>query len=234
MESNLPQSVGIIMDGNGRWAQKRGLPRKIGHKEGANALKNIVAHVNDIGIKYLIVYAFSTENWNRSKKEIDDLMMILAEYIDEFSKKFDKSDVRIKVIGRRNKLSFALQEKISFVEDATKDKKGLTFVIALDYGGRQEIVYAMKKIAADVQNGTLNIDDITQEVISGNVYTKDIPDPDIIIRTSGEMRLSNFLMWQSAYSELFFLDVLWPDFTKKNFDDTIKMYYKRNRRYGGR
>lgn len=230
----LPESIGIIMDGNGRWAKKKGLPRKMGHREGANVLKNIVNHASDVGIKYLTVYAFSTENWSRSKEEVNDLMSLLAEYLDGFSKNFDKGDIRIKIIGRRTKLSSKLQQKIEEVEDRTKNNGGLTFVIALDYGGRQEVAWAIRKIVSDITRGALSIDDISEEVVSDNIYTKDIPDPDMIIRTSGEKRMSNFLMWQSVYSELFFLDVLWPDFTEEDFDDAINEYYNRNRRFGGR
>lgn len=234
IEAGLPESIGIIMDGNGRWAKKNGVSRKIGHKEGANTLKKIVRHASDIGIKYLTVYAFSTENWSRSKEEVDDIMSLLVDYLDDFSKNFNKNDVRIKVIGRRTKLRVDLCKKIVEVEDKTKDKEGLTFVIALDYGGREELVWAIKKIASDITKGVLSVDDINDKVVSDSIYTKDIPDPDMIIRTSGEKRMSNFLMWQSAYSELFFLDVLWPDFTEEDFDDAIVEYHNRNRRFGGR
>lgn len=222
------------MDGNGRWAKKRGLPRKLGHKEGADALKKIVRYANSIGIEYLTVYAFSTENWKRDKQEVDDLMSLLLEYLKSFDEQFNKDGIRIKVIGRREKLSKELQTSIRDIEDKTCDKKGLTFVIALDYGGRQEMVMAVREIANKVVSGELRPDEITEEIISDNIYTKDIPDPDIIIRTSGEQRLSNFLMWQSVYSELYFIDVLWPDFVSKHLDDAILEYQKRNRRFGGR
>lgn len=222
------------MDGNGRWAKKRGLPRKVGHKEGANALKKIVSYANSIGVKYLTVYAFSTENWKRDKQEVDDLMMLLLEYLRGFNNRFNKDDIRIKVIGRREKLSKELQTSIQNIEDETCNNKGLIFVIALDYGGRQEMVMAIREIANKVASGKMAIDEITEDTISKKLYTKDIPDPDIIIRTSGEQRMSNFLMWQSVYSELYFTDVLWPDFTSKHLDDAICEYQKRNRRFGGR
>lgn len=222
------------MDGNGRWAKRKGIPRKKGHKEGANVLEKIVKHASKVGIEYLIVYAFSTENWKRSKEEVDDLMLLLSEYLDKFDKNFSKEDIRIKVIGRREKLSPKLQSSIENVEDKTRNKKGLTFVIALDYGGREEIVYALKKIANSINCGIISIDDINEELISNNIYTDDVLDPDIIIRTSGEKRLSNFLLWQSAYSELYFTDVLWPDFNENHFDDVIAEYCKRDRRFGGR
>ncbi len=222
------------MDGNGRWAKRKGIPRKKGHKEGANVLEKIVKHASKVGIEYLIVYAFSTENWKRSKEEVDDLMLLLSEYLDKFDKNFSKDEIRIKVIGRREKLSPKLQSSIENVEDKTRNKKGLTFVIALDYGGREEIVYALKKIANSINCGIISIDDINEELISNNIYTDDVLDPDIIIRTSGEKRLSNFLLWQSAYSELYFTDVLWPDFNENHFDDVIAEYCKRDRRFGGR
>ena len=222
------------MDGNGRWAKRKGIPRKKGHKEGANVLEKIVKHASKVGIEYLIVYAFSTENWKRSKEEVDDLMLLLSEYLDKFDKNFSKEDIRIKVIGRREKLSPKLQSSIENVEDKTRNKKGLTFVIALDYGGREEIVYALKKIANSINCGIISIDDINEELISNNIYTDDVLDPDIIIRTSGEKRLSNFLLWQSAYSELYFTDILWPDFNENHFDDVIAEYCKRDRRFGGR
>ena len=222
------------MDGNGRWAKKRGLPTIMGHREGANALKKIVEYSNKIGIEYLTVYAFSTENWKRTKEEVNGLMTLLNEYLDSFEKNFNKQNIRIKVIGRRNLLSKSLQEKIINVEQKTSDKDGLTFVIALDYGGRQELVSAIQKIAKQVKEENISIDEITEDIVSENLYTRDIKDPDIIIRTSGEQRLSNFLMWQSAYSELYFTDVLWPDFKKQDLDVAIKEYSNRNRRFGGR
>lgn len=222
------------MDGNGRWAKKRGLPTIMGHREGANALKKIVEYSNKIGIEYLTVYAFSTENWKRTKEEVNGLMTLLNEYLDSFEKNFNKQNIRIKVIGRRNLLSKSLQEKIINVEQKTSDKDGLTFVIALDYGGRQELVSAIQKIAKQVKEENISIDEITEDIVSENLYTRDIKDPDIIIRTSGEQRLSNFFMWQSAYSELYFTDVLWPDFKKQDLDVAIKEYSNRNRRFGGR
>lgn len=230
----LPKSIGIIMDGNGRWAKKNGLPVKIGHKKGASALEKIVKYASDIGIEYLIVYAFSTENWKRSKEEVDNLMMLVSEYLDKFDKNFSKEDIKVRVIGRRENLSDKMQRSIENIEQKTKDRKGLTFVIALDYGGREEIVSALKKIASSISEGDISVDDINEDLVSKNMYTSDILDPDIIVRTSGEKRLSNFLMWQSAYSELYFTDVLWPDFTKDDFDDVINEYYKRDRRLGGR
>ena len=234
IKDNIPESIGIIMDGNGRWAKKRALPTIMGHREGANTLKKIVEYANEIGVEYLIVYAFSTENWKRSKEEVNGLMSLLTEYLDSFEKNFYKQNIRIKVIGRRSLLLKDLQEKINNVEQKTSNNRGLTFVIALDYGGRQEMVTAMQRIAKRIENGEISIDEITEDIISNNLYTRDIKDPDIIIRTSGEQRLSNFLMWQGVYSELYFTDVLWPDFTNEHLDDAICEYQKRNRRFGGR
>ena len=222
------------MDGNGRWAKKRALPTIMGHREGANTLKKIVEYANEIGVEYLIVYAFSTENWKRSKEEVNGLMSLLTEYLDSFEKNFYKQNIRIKVIGRRSLLLKDLQEKINNVEQKTSNNRGLTFVIALDYGGRQEMVTAMQRIAKRIENGEISIDEITEDIISNNLYTRDIKDPDIIIRTSGEQRLSNFLMWQGVYSELYFTDVLWPDFRKQDLDIAIRAYSNRNRRFGGR
>ena len=234
IKDNIPESIGIIMDGNGRWAKKRALPTIMGHREGANTLKKIVEYANEIGVEYLIVYAFSTENWKRSKEEVNGLMSLLTEYLDSFEKNFYKQNIRIKVIGRRSLLLKDLQEKINNVEQKTSNNRGLTFVIALDYGGRQEMVTAMQRIAKRIENGELSIDEITEDIISNNLYTRDIKDPDIIIRTSGEQRLSNFLMWQGVYSELYFTDVLWPDFRKQDLDIAIRAYSNRNRRFGGR
>lgn len=234
IKDNIPESIGIIMDGNGRWAKKRALPTIMGHREGANTLKKIVEYANEIGVEYLIVYAFSTENWKRSKEEVNGLMSLLTEYLDSFEKNFYKQNIRIKVIGRRSLLLKDLQEKINNVEQKTSNNRGLTFVIALDYGGRQEMVTAMQRIAKRIENGEISIDEITEDIISNNLYTRDIKDPDIIIRTSGEQRLSNFLMWQGVYSELYFTDVLWPDFRKQDLDIAIRAYSNRNRRFGGR
>ena len=222
------------MDGNGRWAKNNGVSRKKGHREGAKALERIVKHASEIGIEYLVVYAFSTENWKRSKEEVDDLMLLLSEYLDKFEKNFSKEEIKIRVIGRREKLSEKLQRSIRSVEEKTKDRKGLTFVIALDYGGREEIVFALKEIVNKVSCGIISVNDINEELVSNNIYTNDVLDPDIIIRTSGEKRLSNFLLWQSAYSELYFTDVLWPDFNESCFEDVISDYGKRERRFGGR
>ena len=222
------------MDGNGRWAKKRALPTIMGHREGANTLKKIVEYANEIGVEYLIVYAFSTENWKRSKEEVNGLMSLLTEYLDSFEKNFYKQNIMIKVIGRRSLLLKDLQEKINNVEQKTSNNRGLTFVIALDYGGRQEMVTAMQRIAKRIENGEISIDEITEDIISNKLYTRDIKDPDIIIRTSGEQRLSNFLMWQGVYSELYFTDVLWPDFRKQDLDIAIRAYSNRNRRFGGR
>lgn len=229
---NICNHIAIIMDGNGRWAKKRGMPRSYGHKKGAENVVNITRSMKDSGVKYLTLYAFSTENWQRSEDEVQALMELLNNYLDNEFQEIMENDVKIVFIGERYMLSKALQQKIQFVEDKSKNNKSLTLCIALSYGSRQEILATVKKISKLVKNGDLSEDDISQETISSLLYTKDIPDPDILIRTSGEQRISNYLLWQIAYTELFFTDTLWPDFSKNELDEIIKKYSNRERRYG--
>lgn len=234
MENIEIKHIAIIMDGNRRWAKKNNMPVKLGHKQGAETLKKIVRYANKIGIKYITVYAFSTENWKRSKEEVDALMSLLENYLDQFSREADDENIVIRVLGDEEALSESLRNKINEVVSATKDNTGIIFNIALNYGGRNEIVNATKNICKDVKNGLIKPEDITEEVFSSYLYTKDDPDPDLLIRTSGEIRLSGFLPWQSVYSEFYFTDVLWPDFTEKNLDEAIAEYNKRNRKFGAK
>lgn len=229
----MPRHIAIIMDGNGRWAKKRGLPRQAGHKAGADNFRKITRYCNKIGIQYLTVYAFSTENWSRPKEEVNALMSLFGDYMREALEKFRGENIKTRFIGDMSALSKELQELSVEVEEASKDATGMTLNIALNYGGRTEIVRAVKSIAAEVRNGSLDIDAITEQEISNRMYTAGQPDPDLIIRPSGEQRISNLLIWQSAYSELWFSHTLWPDFTTNELDEAIKSYEGRNRRFGG-
>ena len=232
--SPLPVHIGIIMDGNGRWANKRGLPRKYGHREGAKAFRKIVEYCDQIGLQYLTVYAFSTENWKRPKSEVDSIMQLLEQYIDDaFAHQNENKNVRTHFIGDMRALNPVLQEKIERIEKMGEGRNGLMVNVALNYGGRDEIVHAAKRLAQQVQQGKLAVDDITEQLLSDCLYTCGQPDPDLIIRPSGEERLSNFLIWQAAYSEFVFMDVLWPDFTPKHLDQAIAEYQHRQRRFGG-
>ena len=230
---NLPQHIGIIMDGNGRWAKHRGLPRKSGHAAGAKTFERIVEDAGNIGIKVVTVYAFSTENWSRPKDEVDALMVLLEDYLDNGLSRLAGRKVRIHFIGDMNAFSDTFRKKAVHMEEATRENDGLLLNVALNYGSRSEITNAVKVIAKMVENGTISSDDINEKLISDNLYTSNQPDPDLIIRPSGEYRLSNFLMWQGAYSELWFSDCLWPDFTKDDLLRAISDYQKRNRRFGG-
>lgn len=231
--SCLPEHIGVIMDGNGRWAKKRGLPRSAGHSAGADTLKKIVTECNKMGIKYITVYAFSTENWKRPKDEVDYLMNLLMDYLVNAETTLAGENVVIKAIGLREQLSEELQKQIKKTEEFTKNNSGIVMNIALNYGAREELVRAMKNIATKVKDGTVDIDDINADLISDNLYTENQPDPDLIIRTSGEERISNFLLWQLAYSELWFTNKLWPDFSIADLHQAIIDYQSRNRRYGG-
>ncbi len=230
---NLPEHIGIIMDGNGRWARKRGLPRSAGHREGAKTLEKLTRFAGDIGIKYITYYAFSTENWKRPSKEVESLMKLMTMYLDDYKRLLGGEDIRIRIIGKREGLSQEILKKIEIVENDTKHNSKITMNIAVNYGGREDILNAVKIIADKVEKGLIKADDITEDDISSNLYTNYMPDPDLIIRPSGELRLSNFLMWQSAYSEFWFSDINWPDFTKEDFLRAISDFQKRNRRYGG-
>lgn len=232
-ENNMPNHIAIIMDGNRRWAKKRNLPVKLGHKQGAETLKAVVRHANKIGLKYITVYAFSTENWKRSQDEVDSLMKLLEMYLDDFAKEADTENIVIRVIGDMSALSESLQNSIEKTIKRTESNTGTIFTIALNYGGRDEIVHAVRDIAQKLKNGKMSISDINENTISNNLYTKTIPDPDLLIRTSGEIRLSGFLTWQSVYSELLFVDKLWPDFNGEDLDIAIAEYNKRTRKFGG-
>ena len=227
----LPVHIAIIMDGNGRWAKKRGLPRSAGHSAGASTFKSIARYCNQIGIRYLTVYAFSTENWKRSQDEVEGIMNLLREYLID-SANFKGENIRLKFIGDLNRLAPDILELIEKAEKDSEDATGLQVNIALNYGGRDEIVHAVRDIAKNVLQGSLNAEDITEQTVSDNLYTADMPDPDLVIRPSGEYRLSNYLIWQTAYAEFWFTDVLWPDFSKKDLDEAIISFSKRDRRFG--
>lgn len=231
-ENGMPRHIAFIMDGNRRWAKKRKLPVKLGHKQGAETLKKIVRYANSIGIEYITAYAFSTENWKREEEEVNSLMSLLKNYLDDFAKEADTENIVIRVIGDLSPLSDELKKSIESTIKRTQNNTGTIFSIALNYGGRDEIVHAVKQIAQDVKNGIIDINNIDEEAISNNLYTKNIPDPDLLIRTSGELRLSGFLTWQSVYSEFIFLDKLWPDFSNKDLDNAIDVFNKRNRKFG--
>ncbi len=230
----LPQHIAIIMDGNRRWARERGLNVSDGHKRGAETLENIARYCNNIGIKHLTVYAFSTENWKRAKEEVGALMSLLRLYLDKFSKQADTENMRIKVLGDVKALDSGIQKSIENAIERTKNNTGLTFNIALNYGGRAEILKAIKEIASDVKDGIIHVDDISEETVNSKLYTAGQPDPDLLIRTSGEIRTSNFLPWQLVYSEFYFVQKYWPDFDEEDIDEAIKVYQKRNRKFGGK
>lgn len=232
--NNLPKHIAIIMDGNRRWAKQRGLSTKDGHKAGADNLETISRFCNEIGIKYLTVYAFSTENWKRTKQEVSALMAILKAHIDSFIKEKDKQNIRIKLAGNIEELPQSLQKSLMNAEEITKNNSGMILNLAFNYGGRPEIVMAVKKIAEKVKNNELDIKDISEELISNNLYTAGQPDPDLLIRTSHELRTSNFLPWQLVYTEFYFPEKHWPEFGKEDLLEAIKEYQKRNRRFGGR
>ncbi len=233
-KDKLPQHIAIILDGNGRYAKKRFLPRQVGHKKGADTLKTIVEYSNEIGIKYLTVYAFSTENWNREQSEVNYLMDLLVNYLDTFLKDFRNSNIKIDFIGDMTRLSDNILNKMEEVKDVTKDATGLYFSIAINYGSRDEIKRAVKAISTDVANNVINVDEIDESLISSYLDTKNIPNPDLLIRTSNELRISNFLLWQISYSELYFSEKLWPEFTKDDLNEALNNFARRERRYGGR
>ena len=232
--NNLPNHIAIIMDGNRRWARSKNLDVKFGHKEGAKTLEKIVRYANSIGIKYITVYAFSTENWKRSKEEVGALMLLLQSYIDNFRKKADTENIKINILGSREELSKSLQKSIEETEEKTKNNTGIVFNIAFNYGGRNEIVNAVKNIAKDIKENKIDIEDIIEELISNNLYTKNMPDPDLLIRTSGEIRTSNFLPWQLVYSEFVFVSKNWPDFSEEDLLEAIEEYQRRNRKFGAK
>lgn len=225
--------VAIIMDGNGRWAAQRGLPRTAGHKKGVDTVKDTVKNAIELSIPYLTLFSFSSENWSRPKPEVDELMRLMKLFIEREENTLHKANVRIRMIGAPLEQSSELYQMIQKAELKTKDNTGLQLTVAFNYGGRDEIVRATKELAKEVQKGLISVDDITEDLLSNNLDTKDLPDPDLLIRTSGEYRISNFMLWQLAYAEYVFLDCNWPDFTKEKLQEAIDIFYKRDRRYGG-
>lgn len=234
VDENIPKHIALILDGNRRWAKTHKLPIKLGHKKGAETLEKIVKYANKIGIKYVTAYAFSTENWKRSEDEVSALMTLLKYYLDDYSERADMENIKVTIIGEKEGLNSKLQASIERVMKKTENNTGVNFIICLNYGGRLEITRATQKIAQKVKNGEIDIDDIDEEMLSQNMYTANIPDPDLMIRTSGELRTSNFLPWQLVYSEFLFMDKLWPDFSEEDLDEAIKEYQKRNRKFGAK
>ncbi len=231
-KENMPKHIAIIMDGNRRWAKAKGKPASFGHKEGAKTLEKIVRYANKIGLKYITVYAFSTENWKRAEDEVSALMLLLQNYLDDYSKRADSENIKVKILGDITAFSQGMQKSIINCMERTKNNTGVNFCIALNYGGRNEIVGAVRKIAEEVKEGKIDINQIDEKMISDKLYTTAIPDPDLVIRTSGEIRLSNFLPWQTVYSELLFIEKNWPDFTEDDLDNAIVEYQKRTRKFG--
>jgi undecaprenyl diphosphate synthase len=232
-KASLPQHVAIIMDGNGRWAKQRNLPRVEGHRQGAESARTIIRTAGELGIKYLTLYAFSAENWNRPKDEVDALMKYLIHYLKTETPELNKNNVRLEVIGQIYRLPENVQEPLKKSIQTLSQNGGLTLVMALSYGSRIEIVDAVRRIAEKARDGKLEPADITEEVISQHLWTRNIPDPDLLIRTSGEMRVSNFLLWQISYAELIITPMLWPDFRKPQFFAALEEYARRHRRFGG-
>ena len=232
-KEDMPKHIAIIMDGNRRWAKAKGKSSSYGHKEGAKTLEEIVRYANKIGLEYITVYAFSTENWKRTEDEVKALMMLLQNYLDDYSKRADTENIKVKILGDISALSMGMQKSIQKCMERTKDNTGVTFNIAINYGGRDGLVKAIKEIADEVQKKEIQVSDITEKMIASHLYTKGEPEPDLLIRTSGEQRLSNFLPWQLAYTELLFIDKNWPDFEEKDLDEAIIEYQKRTRNFGG-
>ena len=229
----LPEHIGIIMDGNGRWAQKRGLPRSAGHKQGARTFREIVRYCRSIGIRYLTVYAFSTENWKRPQSEIDAIMNLLRDYLDELERHSDEEQGVLRFIGDMAPLAEDLRQRITDVQERTAGREGITVNIALNYGGRHEIVHAVQQAVSLARQGTLTPEAVDEALVDSLMYTAGQPPVDLIIRPSGEQRISNFLLWQGAYAEFVFMDVLWPDFTSGDLDRAIAEFQRRSRRFGG-
>lgn len=229
----IPEHVAIIMDGNGRWAKKRGLPRTMGHRQGGKTVETIAEEAYRLGIKYITFYAFSTENWVRPKEEVDTLMNLLRNYLKDCIKQAEKNKMCVKILGDVSRLDQDIQESIQRLELSSGNNTGLKLQIALNYGGRDEIIRATRKICEKVKSGGLTAEEITEEIMEEHLDTAGMPSPDLLIRTSGEQRLSNFLPWQLAYTEFYFPNVLWPDFSKKDLIDAIAYYNTRERRYGG-
>ncbi len=230
--TKVPCHVGVIMDGNGRWAKKRGLPRKFGHREGAKTFREITRHAKRLGISYITYYAFSTENWKRPQDEVDAIMELFEKYLDEV-RDFIDENIRVRFIGDRSRLKETLQKKMASVEEDSKDFDSMTLVLAINYGGQDEIAHSCRVLAERVKNGELEPSDITPELIEQNLYTEEIPPVDLVIRPSGEQRLSNFMIWQSAYAEFYYTNILWPDFKGSDLEKAVIEYSDRNRRFGG-
>lgn len=231
-EKKLPVHIGFIMDGNGRWAQKRGMPRKMGHREGAQTFRKIAEYCKKIGIKYVTFYAFSTENWKRPQDEIDELMRLFGEYLNEVED-YAKDKTRLVFLGDKSAFGKELSERMTELEEKSADFDEMTLMLAMNYGGRDDIVHSVKQIAKMTLNKEITLSDIDESLVSSLLYTKGMPDVDLLIRPSGEMRISNFLIWQSAYAEFYFTDTLWPDFTPKELDKALEDFASRNRRFGG-
>lgn len=230
----IPQHIAIIMDGNARWAKKRGLPLQVGHKFGAENLQKVAENCIELGVKFLTVYAFSSENWSRPKEEVEYLMKLLGDYLEKQTNELAKKDVKIVVSGNLERLSEALKSKIGKIIDETKSNKSLTLNVAFSYGARQEIIDTVKKISSLVLDKKISPNEVDEKLFSENLYQPEIPDPDLLIRTAGDIRVSNFLLWQIAYTELHFTKIFWPDFTKKHLVTAIKDFNKKERRYGKR
>lgn len=234
IDESIPKHIALILDGNRRWAKAHKLPIKLGHKKGAETLEKIVKYANKIGIEYVTAYAFSTENWKRSKEEVSALMALLRYYLDDYSERADMENIKVTIIGEKEGLNSKLQASINRVMKKTENNTGVNFIICLNYGGRLEITRAVQKIAQEVKDGKIDISEINEDTISNHLYTANIPDPDLMIRTSGELRTSNFLPWQLVYSEFLFVDKYWPDFNEADLDEAIKVYQKRNRKFGAK
>ena len=234
VQPNIPKHIAIIMDGNRRWAREKGLEASEGHKEGAKTLEKLAKYCSKIGIKHLTVYAFSTENWKRSKDEVGALMLLLRNYLTKFSKDVNKENIKIKVLGDIENLDKGLKKSINDAIERTKNNTGMTVNVALNYGGRAEITNAVKQIVKKVQNGKLNLNEINDEVFEQHLYTAGQPDPDLLIRPGGELRTSNFLPWQLVYSEFWFPEKYWPDFDESDIDEAIEIFQRRNRKFGGK
>ena len=228
----LPEHIAIIMDGNRRWARAKGLDPKLGHKEGAKTLEKITRYANKIGIKHLTVYAFSTENWRRAEDEVGALMKLFEFYLEDFAKRADTENIKINIMGNLTVLKKSMQESIKNMMKRTENNTGVTLNVAFNYGGRAELIFAIKNMAKDVIENKLKIEEIDELIVENNLYTKGIPDPDIMVRTSGEIRTSGFLLWQEAYTELMFLEKHWPDFSEQDLEDVITEFNKRKRNFG--
>ena len=231
-ELKIPQHVAIIMDGNGRWAKKKHMPRTFGHAQGARVLEQTLEDCDDLGVKYLTVYAFSTENWVRPYEEVQVIMNLFRDYLISAVEKCNRNNVRCMVIGERSKLDDDIIAAINNLENETRNNTGITFIVAINYGARDEITRGVREIAESIRKGEIDPADISEDLITAHLDTRDIPDPDLLIRTSGEERLSNFLMWQLAYTEFYFTDIPWPDFNKEELIKAIEKYSSRDRRYG--